>query len=185
LGGLCLLLLWLVVAPRAIGQSVEVPLDVQVSLFLKATTFDRAFSPKLQKNGVIEVGIAYQEKNRPSVKEMEELKAAFAKPVAGFKIHVTPIPIDDGVDVAGRKEWGALSALYVTSMRGIELAAFLNESRKHQVLSVCTDPALVGKGVSMGFELVGSRPHFVINRDNAIAEGCDFSSQLLKLARIY
>jgi hypothetical protein len=34
----------------------------------------------------------------------------------------------------------------------------------------------------MSFELVDSRPKFMINLKSAGAENCDFSSQLLKLA---
>lgn len=167
------------------GQVLEVPVSVQVPLMLKATTYDRAFAPKLQKNGVMHVGICYQAQNRVSVKEMEELKLELSKVVTGFKVQVTPIALVDSENFAERAEWASLSIVYITSMRGLDLKALLLQARKHQVLSVGTDAALAAKGVTMGFELVDSRPKFVINRDSAAAEGCDFSSQLLKLATIY
>ena len=171
--------------PRVLAQALEVPADVQVPLFLKATTYDRAFSNKLKADGVIHVGICYQDKNRDSIKEMEALKTALSRPVAGFKVQVSTMAIGDGEDLSRRKEWNEFSAVYITSMRGLDLQGLLAQSHKHKVMSVSTDPELVGKGVTMGFELVGSRPKFAIHRLGAAAEGCDFSSQLLKLATIY
>ncbi len=167
------------------AQSLEVPADVQVPLLLKATSYDRAFASKLKKNGVLHIGICYQSKNRTSVKEMEELKAALSTKVAGFTLQVSLLAIEENENFAHRKEWPGLSAVYITSMRGLDLAALLAQMRQHKVMSVSTDPGLAAKGVTMSFELVGSRPKFVINREGAAAEGCDFSSQLLKLATIY
>ncbi len=167
------------------SQIIEVPIDLQVPLFLKATTYDRNFPAKLQKNGVLQVGICYQERNRISIQEMEALEAELSKKVSGFTIQLTMILVTETETFERRKEWQELTALYITSMRGIKLDKLLAQTQKHQVISVCTDQNLVGKGVTMGFEVVGSRPRFVINRDNAIAEGCDFSAQLLNLATIH
>ncbi len=182
------LFLWVVavgLGTALYGQTLEVPADVQVSLFLKATTYDRAFASKLKKNEVLQIGICYQEKNRASVKEMEDLELALSKPVNGFKIHVTRIAINEHEDFARLHEWTGLSVMYITSMRALDLPSLLTQAHKHKVLTVSTDPHLTIKGVSMSFELVGSRPKFVINRNGATAEGCDFSSQLLKLATIH
>jgi ABC-type uncharacterized transport system substrate-binding protein len=182
-----ILLLWmsLWMGEKALGQSLDVPVEVQVPLFLKATSYDRTFASKLQQNGVLHIGICYQAKNRTSVQEMEALKQELSKPSNGFKIQLTIMAIDNGTEISRRKEWESLSAIYITSMRGVDLVALLQEARNHKVMSVCTDAGLATKGVSVGFELVGSRPKFVINRDSAASEGCDFSSQLLKLATVY
>jgi ABC-type uncharacterized transport system substrate-binding protein len=181
------LLLWmgLWMGQMVCGQSLDVPVEVQVPLFLKATSYDRTFASKLNQNGVLHIAICYQAKNRISVQEMEALKQELSKPSNGFKIQLTIMDIGDGTQIAARKEWESLSAIYITSMRGVDLMALLREARNHKVMSVCTDAGLATKGVSVGFELVDSRPKFVINRDSAASEGCDFSSQLLKLATIY
>jgi hypothetical protein len=182
---LTVLIMGMMMGGVARAQILEVPIDVQVPLFLKATTYDRAFAGKLSPTGTMRVGICYQEKNRISAKEMEELKAALTGPNPGFKIEIVPMAIADGEDVSKRKEWGKLSAIYITSMRGFDVATLLAKAQETKVLSVCTNPSLAQKGVTMSFELVASRPKFVINRNSAAAEGCDFSSQLLKLATIY
>jgi len=181
------LLLWLALwsAQSAVGQMIDVPIDMQVPLVLKATSFDRTFPTKLQKNGVLRVGICYQFDHRPSVQEMEAVKGALEKPAAGFKIEIVLLGFVDDEKLEERKEWATLSAIYITTMRGLDLQALLAQARKHQVMSIATNPNLVKKGASMSFELVGQRAKFVINRGSAIAEGCDFSSQLLKLATIY
>jgi YfiR/HmsC-like len=166
------------------AQSVEVPIDVQVPLFLKATTYDRTFPTKLQKNDVLQVGICYQPDLRTTVAEMEALKAAFETPMTGFKIRITLINFAEDEDIAAIKAWPTLSAIYITSMRGLDLKTLLEQAQRHQVLTVATDPAIVAKGTAIGFELVGGRPKFVINRKATIDEGCEFSSQLLKLARV-
>ncbi len=182
-----ILILWLLSwgVGKAWTQVLEVPIDVQVPLFLKATSYDRTFPSKLQKNGVLQIGVCYQDDYRVSVNELEALKEAFSKPVAGFKIQLVPMPIADKESLEGRKEWGTLTAVYITSMRGLNLNSLLEQTRKEKVMSVSTDPKLSSKGVSMSFSLVGSRPKFVIHRQNSIDEGCEFSSQLLKLATVY
>ncbi len=172
------------VGQTVLAQSVEVPVEVQVPLFLKATTYDRTFPTKLQKNAVLQVGICYQPDLRPTVVEMEALKSALEVPMEGFKVRITLIDLADDEDIAALKEWPTLSAIYITSMRGLDLKTLLEQAQRHQVLTIATDPALVAKGAGMGFELIGGRPKFVINRKATIDEGCEFSSQLLKLARV-
>jgi hypothetical protein len=39
-------------------------------------------------------------------------------------------------------------------------------------------------GISIGFEVKGQSPEIVINLQSAKAEGMDFSSRLLQLARV-
>jgi hypothetical protein len=170
---------------KLLSQDLDVPIDLQVPLMLKATTYDRNFASKNQVQGVVQIGICYQSKFRKSLIEMEALKEQFSKPVAGFKIQIVLMDLAEGQDLGKRKEWAQLSIVYLTSMRGIDLDAIRTQTNGYDILSVCTDPAWVQKGITIGFELLGGRPHFVINRKNAVEEGCDFSSQLLKLATIY
>ncbi len=183
--GLLLLCLLLWSAQSVIGQMIDVPISLQVPLVLKATSFDRTFPSKLQKNGVLRVGICYQFEHRPSVQEMEALQEAFEKPAPGFKVEIVLMGFADDEKLEERKEWPSLSAIYITTMRGFDLQALLAQARKHQIMSIATNPNLVRKGTTMSFELMGQRAKFVINRNSSIAEGCDFSSQLLKLATIY
>lgn len=168
-----------------VAQMMDVPAEVQVPLFLKATTYDRNFATKLQKNGVLHVGICYQEKNRVSMKEMEDLQSALLKPVAGFSLQISLLSVGESQDFSKLEEWESLSVIYITTMRGIDLKNLLNQAQTHKVMTVSTDPALGQKGVSMSFELLGARPHFVINHASSLKEGCDFSSQLLKLATVH
>ncbi len=170
---------------RVQAQELLVPIDLQVPLMLKATGYDRNFGLKKASDGTITIGICYQPKFRQSVSEMEGIKAQLGKEVAGFKIKVVLVSITETEDLASMKEWSSLSILYMTSLRGIEVATLLAQARQHSVMTVCTDPANVQRGVAMGFDIQGGRPHFIINRESSIKEGCDFSSQLLKLATIY
>ncbi len=170
---------------RLKAQDVLVPIDVQVPLMLKATGYDRNFGMKKASDGTVTVGICYQPKFRQSAMEMEKLTEHLGKQVVGFKLKMIPIAITETADLGALKEWSQLSVLYITTLRGVEMAELLKQAQQHGVLTVCTDPVNVQKGVSMGFDLQGGRPHFLINRESSIKEGCDFSSQLLKLATVY
>jgi hypothetical protein len=167
------------------AQELQVPISTQVPLMLKATRYDRNFGTKQGSDGTVTVGICYQAKYPPSVSEMASLQEQFTKGISGFRLKVVMVAVTEMENLSRRKEWADLSIVYLTTMEGIDLEKLLAVTRAHGVMSVCTQPANVEKGVTMGFDKIGGRAHFVINRGSSKLEGCDFSSQLLKLATVY
>ena len=69
-------------------------------------------------------------------------------------------------------------------LRAFDLAAITDWARKSRIVTLTGIPAFVDRGVSVGIDLQGGKPRILINLQAARAEGADFDSGLLKLARI-
>jgi hypothetical protein len=170
--GLTLLLL---AGSASAQQRVPVPADVQFALFSKIWTLDRSFT-----NGrAVTVGIVYQRLYRESFVTKEEVLRVAGR-VGGVRVAL--IEIDetrndrdrfDGVDVA-----------YLTPLRAVDLQHVLTETRARGIRSITGVPEYVGMGVAVGIGAEADRPAILIDLEAARREGSDFSSQLLKLARV-
>ena len=168
-----------------LGQNPEINIDVQVPLLLKATTYDRGFFDKVGERDAIFVGICYEPGYRRSVNEKEALEAAFKDEGSHVPTKLFFIPLDPEEGSERPPIWEELAIVYITSLKEHEVDEVIEHTRKHDVMSVATVPEYVEDGVTMSFGKVGNRPKFMINQGGAKAEGCDFSSQILKLAIIF
>lgn len=178
------LLLAALAAARGMAQSTAVPIDVQVALLIKATAYDRNIDSKRQPDGYLHIGVCYQDKLRSSAQEMEGLVTELKKQEATAKIKVHRVLLTEGQSLADHPDLPGLSIIWLTNMRGLAVEEVTTVTRKMHLLSVSTVPTWVQK-ISMGFDLQGGRPHFLIHRAASFEEGCAFSSQLLKLATVY
>jgi hypothetical protein len=166
------------------GQAMDVPIAVQVPLAVKSLSYAKNLPEKL-KDGRLVVGICYQESNRRSYMQMQELSTAFGKEQSGMVIRVQMIPLDDLGQPLMPVQWQNLSCVYMTALRSSNPNLILDRSRNQGVISFSTEPNAALSHVTMAFELVGGRAKFAINLANSEKERCEFSSQLLKLAKIY
>lgn len=179
------LLLATLATARGMAQGKAVPIDVQVALLIKATSYDRNIDSKRQPDGYLHIGVCYQDRLRSSVQEMESLVTELKKQEATAKVKVHRLLLTEGQSLADLPDLPGLSIIWLTNMRGLDIEEVTQVTRKLQLLSVSTVPTWVQKGISMGFDLQGGRPHFLIHRSASVEEGCAFSSQLLKLATVY
>lgn len=166
------------------AQVIEVPIYLQVPLAVKSLAYSKSLPTKL-KDGRLVIGICYQENNRRSYQQMEELNAAFAKEQFSVPIRIQKVALDDQGFPLRPMAWSTLSCVYITTLQGVSPARLLAQSRDHAVISFSTDPTAVLTHVAVAFELIGGRAKFAINLANSEKEHCEFSSQLLKLAKIY
>jgi hypothetical protein len=176
-------------AGKVCAQSVVVPVDKQLPLLLKSISFDRNFGEKVENNKTIVIGIVYQEKYRRSVNLKDELiKATLSlenQELTKYEITYRLIPIDGGLTEDVRIKIQSSSIMYVTQLRGVDMEELGEISRANNVLSVAMVPEDCRSGLSMSFEQAGSRPKLLIHLRAARAEGCNFSSQLLKIANTF
>jgi hypothetical protein len=178
LGLLCLF------ATRLHAQVTDVPINLQVPLAIKALDYSKGLAGKL-RNGKLVIGICYQEKFRRSFAQMEELVDALEREKPSYTIQIVRIPIDDAGRPIQPIQWKKLSCVYFTVLRAATPAPILSETQPLQLISLSADPTAARTHVAMAFELIGGRAKIAINRAHADKEGCEFSSQLLKLAIIY
>lgn len=171
------------------AQSVSVPVEKQFPLLMKSIGFDRNFGEKVENNKTIVIGIVYQEKTRKSSNFKDQLIRAVLdlenQDLSKYDITYRLIPIDEGLTEDVRIKIQSSSIMYVTPLRGVDVEDLGEISRANNVLSVAMVPDDCRAGLSMSFEQTGPRPKLLIHLRAARAEGCNFSSQLLKIANTF
>jgi len=167
------------------AQEMPVPVDLQLSLFLKIVTFNRSLKP--QPDGKLRLGVVYQGLFRASLLTREQIEAGCRdladKDGAGLLIEVVPL------DIHGRKieevlVAGQVDLLYIAPLRAYDIGEICRLTRRMRILSLTGVPEYSSLGVAVAIGKRKDMPQIIINLPAARAEGADFSSQLLKLARI-
>jgi hypothetical protein len=171
-------------ARGARSQDMDVPVAIQVPVFLKVITFDRQL--KARAGAEIVIGIAYQRGNRESVIAKDEAMQAFAAAVdgvAGLPVHVEPIDLDDEL-LGNAVKRLPLTFLYVTPLRATDIGAIAAVTRAARVTTLTGVPRYVSRGLAIGVGLRDGRPRILLNLEAARLEGADLAAELLKLATI-
>lgn len=174
------------VTPSIGAQEMELPLSVQVPLFVKALTFDRRLRNAGQTPELV-VGIAYQGRNRESTRVKDEamrhLRRADDTDPRLPAMRIVPIDLDaTSLDDALRAR--PVHVLYVTPMRAILIEDITAVTRRLDVRTMTGVPRYVTQGVTLGLRQQGDRPRLLINMNAARMEDADFSAELLKLAQL-
>ncbi len=77
-----------------------------------------------------------------------------------------------------------IRVLYVAPLRAVAIREIVTISRRRRVTTLTGVPDYVESGIALGLSLREERPLILVHVSAARAEGADFDSQLLKLARI-
>ena len=164
------------------AQDMDVPVQMQVALFLKVLTFDRnlVVSPVNE----IVVGVVFQSGYRSSVNAKNVAMAALQ--VTGNQRKIRAIAIDlDRETLLTALPRHRPSVLYVAPLRAVEIGDLATTARNANVTTVTGVTHYISLGLAVSVRLQGERPKLVINAEAARAEGADFSAELLKLAQIW
>ncbi len=181
LGAAAALLAGAAAPSRAGAQEMEVPVALQVPLFLKVMTFDRQL---VVSGGELVVAVAYQGGFRASAVAKDEVVRALGAFRAGeWTVRVEAIDIDRLRLGAALERCGA-AVLYVAPLRAVDIAALAAAAREARVTTVTGVPRYVSLGLAVGARLQGDRPKLLINVEAARLEGASFTAELLKLAQV-
>lgn len=180
-----LLLLILILLP-AFAQDSLVPIPVQYRLLIKILDFDRLFQAGPQNEVV--VGIIYQRKYRPSLEIQEELtqfiKKNGEKTETGVRLQAVPIDLVEETDLRREITGNNIRVIYVAPLRSIDLASIVSISRALKIKSFTCMPEYAEQGIGITLALKGDKPLIIVNLPATKAEGSNYSSQLLGLARV-
>jgi len=164
---------------------MPVPVDVQFPLFLKILTFDRNL--KSRAGNEIVIAIIYQTKFKSSINTKDEfmdvMKKSTIKKIQDIPLKLVSVDIEAGsLEDAIKKE--NADVLYITQLRAVDIINIVKLCRTKKLISITGVPDYVKAGVSVGIDIKEQQPQILINLPGAKAEGADFSSQLLNLAKI-
>jgi len=162
----------------AASASMPVPVDVQTELFINIGKLDRTFD----SNKGITIGIVYQQGYPESVSVKDDLIAS----VKRRNLPIVCVPLEAGSAQLLRKRLSETDAniIYVAPLRSVDVTEIGQITRKRKIRTVTGVPEYVELGIAVGIGLRNKRPLIIINLGSARAEGANFSSQLLALARI-
>jgi hypothetical protein len=184
--GILALVSVLSLAATGIDKIPRVACDIQFDLTLKILTFDRNL--RLRVGEEIVLGIVYDSNSPASTQVKMEMERAIED--SAFK-SVDRIPIRKTVlDISRATNWtvdlakSGVDLVYLTPLREQALLRMLGICRKMRLTSVASLPEYPSRGATIGFEPPGGKPVIVINLRAAAAEGADFSSRLLSVAKV-
>ena len=179
------ILLLTAIAVPLLAQDIEIPVKTQWSLICKLLPFDRNLT--FRSGDKIVIGIFYQDRYRLSLNVKNEMCETIEKnpdlTIAGLPCKYVALDLGnlDSIDSLVSAE--GVNLAYVAPLRAVDLTTITDLCRKSHILSITGVPEYVEQGISLGFGLKGDKPTILINREASYAEGADFSSQLLKLAK--
>lgn len=168
------------------SQEMSVPIDVQYSLFLKILTFDRNLKSRVGNQIVI--GVIYQGKFRKSVNVKDDLISVIDKsPIKNIEdipIRYALIDIGEEANLDSSVLRINVDILYITPLRAVEIKKITDITRTKRIMTLTGVTDYVESGLSVGIGTKGEKPLIIINLPAAKKEGVDFSSQLLKIAKV-
>jgi hypothetical protein len=172
--------------PTAGAQSMATPVEVQVPLLLKILNFDRSLTADIQRNLV--VGVLYQAGYRTSAQVADDVRRTLLEQpqqgVGAWTVHVVPINLDHPEDLDSVLSQQRVMVLYVSPLRATSLRKISGAARAKQITTLTGVPNYVEDGLAIGIDLQDERPQIIMNLAASKAEGADFTSQLLQLARL-
>jgi hypothetical protein len=165
------------------AQEMEVPVAVQLPLFLKVMSFDRQL--RARAAGTLVVAFAYQGGFRASVDAKEQAwRATIAVPdVDGIPVTLVPIDLDKE-ELAASLARSKATLVYIAPMRDIDVKDLTAVTRTRHVTTLSGVVRYVELGVAVGVRLRGERPRIVVNLAAARLEGAEFAAELLRLAEV-
>jgi hypothetical protein len=165
-------------AAAAGEPEMTVPVNVQLALFANVLKLDRNFD--FSQGATI--AIVFQQDYRASVLARDDVIAV----VQHLKLSIRCVVVEVGTQELLRQAITDVSAdaVYVTPLRAVDVAEIARIARSRDLRTFTGVPSYVDTGLAVGIALRNKRPVILINLTAARAEGSDFSSQLLSLARI-
>jgi hypothetical protein len=165
------------------AQEMEIPVAVQLPLFLKVMSFDRQLG--FRGGGTLVLAIAYQSGYRASEDAKDEAwrSAANVHEVGGMPLSVVAIDLDRE-DLGDALLRSRVTLLYLTPVRGIDIKELGGVSRTAHVTTLTGVVRYVELGLAVGVRLRGDRPRIVVNLAASRLEGAELGAELLKLAEV-
>jgi hypothetical protein len=168
------------------AQEMALDTAVQYRIFMKILKYDKNLTAKIGSELVI--GLLFQSGFRSSYLAKENFfKAMTDSPIKQFEsrpIRCAVMDLDKEIRLEESISRFHVDVLYIAPLRAYDLASLLSIAQSLKLITLTGVPEYVGQGVAVGLQLKGDKPEILIYLAAAKAEGADFSSNLLKLARI-
>lgn len=173
-------------ASGAAPMDVPVEIDVQVPILLNVLSFDRNLKQRVGSEVVL--GVLFQEKFRQSLDAKNQvasyLKKSRTNRIDSIPLRVVFLDLLDTLELKLVLEKEKINILYIAPLRAVSVAEIAMLSQSLKITSLTGIPEYCELGIVVGVGSKGGNPLIIINLAAANASGNDFSSRLLKLAKV-
>ncbi len=164
---------------------LQMPLPVkdQMPLFLKILSYDKNLP---ERGDEIVIGVLYQERFRQSLLAKDELWTVMKqyRTLSGRPLRLVLLPLDEKTSLASVLDDPRVNVFYVSPLRAFDIEAITEVSREREIVTLTGIPSYLDAGLSVSLDVKGGKPQILINLPASEAEGADFHSQLLKVAKV-
>jgi hypothetical protein len=158
----------------------------RVLILARALAYDRHLTERAGEE--IAVAVLYRESDPASRAAADEIlpyfKAVEKVRLLGLPFRAIAIAYDNPEDLSDAMANDGIDAVYVCPGMDQSLIDLIKVTRGRKVVSMTSQEAFVKEGLSLGIIVEDAEPKLVLNLAASRAEGCDFSAQLLRLARV-
>ncbi len=165
-------------------EEVAVPVPLQMELLLKVASYDKNLGARAPD--LVRV-LLLAKPNSASGNHVAQLASRLltGKALAGRTLEVSTQPFSDAAGLAQRVKEQRVAIVYLApGFDPGELQAIAKALNGLSVLSVGALSRFVQSGTVLGFDLISGKPKLLIHQKRARDQGVDFSSQVLKLAKV-
>lgn len=169
------------------AQEMDAPAEIQIALLYKILTFDRRLGDRAPGDDIV-IAVVYQSGYRASLvardQVVDAIKRMGTSTISGHPVHWVTMELDDAESLRLSLTRTRVDVIYVTPLRGVELAPIMTAARAEGVTTFTGVPRYVERGLALGVGLARERPQILVNLIAARAEGSDFNSQLLRVSKV-
>lgn len=175
----------LTLLPRDVLARAAVPLKLQAQLLAKVSAYDR--NMKKRAGDRVRVIVAQKEGSTGSRRVAKRFLSALESidEIAGLPHESSRASFSSTTELREVVEKEQAAVVYLAGDMD-ELAREIREVLDGlSVLSVTSNPGDVRRGIVLGFDLIEARPKILIHLPAAKSQKVQFSTRLLKLAKVY
>ncbi|MCE1188849.1 MAG: YfiR family protein [Ignavibacteria bacterium] len=167
-------------------QQMTTTVADQVPLLMKILMFERNMPEKIQSK--FNIGIVFQSHFRTSnnaATRLQEFRDKNANlMVFGSEVNFIFYDLSENFDLNSFVLRNDIKVLYILPLRAFDLGKLISVARDRKIMTFTGVEKFVHEGLAVGIGVKGDSPEILINLEAAKQEGCDFTSQLLRLVRI-
>jgi hypothetical protein len=169
------------------AQTMPMPVDIQLPLFLKILTYDRSFQYKARS--AITIGVVYLPGDAESVKAKDEMVANLQRltdrTIKNLPIKYVTLEFKDVASLDRAVKAGKVNVFYVAPGLGDQLPHLLKMARSYAITTATGVPEFVQRGISVGIGMkADKKPDILINLPASRSEGSEFDASLLRIATV-
>ncbi len=169
----------------SMGQRVKAPIDLQLRVIPKILLLEKNLA--LSNDKYFKISILYSKEQRNSAQVFESFTKAANEFGIGIKdkeATVLPFDISSKSNFRVFVKSNNIKLLYITPLRGINISEITKICKEEGVLTITGVEEYIADQVSVVLSLEDNKLQIMINQKSSKQEGADFSSRLLRIAKL-